>query len=186
MEHQNHAHEGTTAEAKDNAEFERLFKRFYGPILNFFRRGGFSSAEAEDLAQETFLRVYRGLESYRSESSNTWIFRIARNTWANEIRRHHTQKRAGAMVSIDTPAALAVVDESTGPEQGVLLGESLELVQKAVDELPPKMRQVINLSFSGHRIGEISSFLKITHNSVRSHLQVARSRLRDALSGSGE
>jgi RNA polymerase sigma-70 factor, ECF subfamily len=69
------------------ASFEQLLRRFQTPVLHFLRRRGFS-ADAEDLAQETFLRAYQNLHRYnRRWAFSTWLFTIARRTSLNHRRR---------------------------------------------------------------------------------------------------
>jgi len=84
----------------DSEEYFRLlFKRFYGPLFRFFARRGFKTEECQDLIQETFLKVDRGLSGFREESSwKGWIFQIADNTASNAPGRRggRSAHRAGA------------------------------------------------------------------------------------------
>ena len=98
------------------ASFEQLLRRFQTPVLHFLRHRGFS-ADAEDLAQETFLRVYENLHRYnRRWAFSTWLFTIARRTSLNHRRRLRptTDLRAVDAAQSAAPAPLEkmVVEES--------------------------------------------------------------------------
>ena len=81
---------------------EDLFNRYYRPVVAFFQHKGFSTEESRDLAQETFLRVYRYRERFRGESSAvTWLFQIAANLYKNQLRSLAAQKRDAEEVPLD-------------------------------------------------------------------------------------
>ena len=81
-------------EADKQALYRDLFEQHYRGVFYFFARRGFQTEECRDLAQETFLRVYRGLDSYRSEAAmGTWIRSITRNLWLNRLRDAGARKR---------------------------------------------------------------------------------------------
>jgi RNA polymerase sigma-70 factor, ECF subfamily len=98
------------------ASFEQLLRRFQTPLLHFLRQRGFS-ADAEDLTQETFLRVYENLHRYdRRWAFSTWLFTIARRTGLNYRRRLRptTDVRAvaGAVSANAAPLERLVAEEN--------------------------------------------------------------------------
>jgi RNA polymerase sigma-70 factor, ECF subfamily len=96
--------------------FDQLLRRFQTPVLHFLRRRGFS-ADAEDLAQETFLRAYENLHRYDSRwAFSTWLFTIARRTGVNHIRR----RRPGN----DMKAAQEAVSVAVEPLDAMLAEEN--------------------------------------------------------------
>ncbi|MGB9432695.1 MAG: sigma-70 family RNA polymerase sigma factor, partial [Candidatus Acidiferrum sp.] len=98
--------------AGDEASFELLLHRYRTPLVNFLYRMVRNKEQAEDLAQDVFLRVYRAREDYvPSAKFTTWLFRIATNLALNSVRDNRYQKLE---VSIDAPVT---VDAEDGDER---------------------------------------------------------------------
>lgn len=173
-------------EAPDSAEPEDLFRLHYRPVVAFFMSKGFSTEESRDLAQETFLRVYKYREGFRGESSLvTWVFQIASNTYKNALRSMRAQKRDGEEVSLSTPddeeAAHSVEDESD-PLGEVITGERARLLREALDEIPPQMRRCVQLrTESNLKYREIAVLMGLSIETVKAHLYQARQHLRERL-----
>lgn len=169
--------------------FQRLFDRYYRPITRFFRNRGFDAEQALDLAQETFIGVYRGVDRFRHESSEeTWLFKIAKNIWRNEIRSTRAEKRSGHETSLEWLLEQGV--EPTDIErsfqlsalEGCLGHERSRLLYEAMEGLPPQMRRCIVLRVAHDlKYREIAELMQISIQTVRSQLFQARSRLRDSL-----
>src|SRR5215210_9591525 len=99
---------------------EELFQQYYRPVVAFFTRRGFSVEESRDLAQETFLRVYKHMESFRGESSvETWLFQIAGNLYKNTLRTRQTLKRDAQEVPLETEEGMVELDRGSR-ERGAL------------------------------------------------------------------
>jgi len=175
------------------AGFRRLFERYCAPVTHFFVNRGFSDQEAEDLAQEVFLRVYRSVEGFRSDSSfNTWLFSIVKNVWRNEIRRLTAKMRQAEEVPLeavidhqDDGGELAVSepqDPLEGPLDQVLADERRQLFYRALAQLPPKMRQCVLLRLvQDLRYREIAALMKVSIATVKSQLNLAKQRLKPLL-----
>lgn len=194
------------AEALD-ADFEEVFERYYPRVSRFFSRRGFSATDSQDLAQKTFLKVYRSWERHRrelhaggaraeqwehyrrnrfpQEQETSWIFTIALNVYRNEIRHSNARKRDAPVKPLDQmreqgwepPAA------GGGPEVDYLGKQRGRLLAEKLDELPPAMRRCFELRFAhGLKYKDIAAVLKISIQSVRSQLHQARKRLEDLLS----
>jgi RNA polymerase sigma-70 factor (ECF subfamily) len=169
--------------------FRLLFERFYGPLFRFFEHRGFSTEECQDLIQETFLRVYRGIEAFRGESRwEHWLFRIAANTASKAWRHRAAAKRAGQAVpweeKDEEEAAPVVADESSrdarapAPLRRLLDKEMGELLKQAVEGLPVQMRRCVRLRvFQDLDYDEIAEVLQIAPSTVKVQMFKARKRL---------
>jgi RNA polymerase sigma-70 factor (ECF subfamily) len=172
--------------------FRRLFDHYYWPVLRFFARRGFSTAECEDLCQETFLYVYRALSSFRGESRfEHWLFRIALSTAHKWLRERKAQKRGGTEPhrgeSTEEVSEAHLRDPAADPLERALAHEGARRLRAAIDELPPKMRRCVRLRlFHGLLYGEVAELLQITEATVKVQLFKARKRLRQRLGDTGD
>lgn len=174
------------------ANFERLFKLHGHRIRSFFVRRGFSIEEARDLTQEVFLRVSRGLRSFRLESQfKTWLFEIADHVAQNEVRRRGTGKRKGKEISLDTggqdeegkPAPFEPPPQPPKHLDEVLKRERTLLLSRAIQDLPPKMRTCFQLRYAqGRKYEEIAVLMNVSIDTVKAHLHQAKTRLKIELS----
>ncbi len=171
--------------------FGRLFERFCAPVTHFFTNRGFSTAEAEDLAQECFLRVYRNMGRFRFESSfETWLFQVVANVWKNALRSRSTHKRSVESVRLDEildrddgeRRNAEPGDPAAGPLEQALEGERARLLRQAIDELPPKMRRCMLLRLGQDlKYREIAAALQVSMATVRSQLSAGYERLKPLL-----
>jgi RNA polymerase sigma-70 factor, ECF subfamily len=178
--------------------FRLLFNRFYWPLFRFFEHRGFSTEECQDLIQETFLRVYRGISAFRGEARwEHWLFRIAANTAVKAVRHRTAAKRAGHVVPLestdseDSPSAAASGNprgaEAPAPLRQLLGKEMKELLSQAVDGLPAQMRRCVRLRvFQDLDYEEIAEILQISPSTVKVQLFKARKRLQLELGNSLE
>lgn len=163
--------------------FRGLFCRYYRSVLAFFARRGPSPAQdCEDLAQDTFLRVFRGEESFRGEIRfQNWLFRIAANVHSSALEKGAAAKRASPVVSLDDTHTGRQVPCPSGqdPLDHILTEERLQMLQRVLDQLPEQMRRCVTLRF-GHdlKYREIADTMKISIQTVKAHLAQARARLR--------
>ena len=147
------------------------------------------AAAAEDLTQEVFLRVYRGLKRFRGDSSyKTWIYRITLNTasnlrksWARKARRRHVplhEAPAGTGRAPDETLAEASAD----PERIAASSQIGRRVQAALDELPEEFREAVVLrDVEGLAYLEIAETLRVSVGTVKSRIARGRALLRDRL-----
>lgn len=160
-----------------------LFLRFLPLIRQFFHRRGCPPSESEDLAQETFMRVFEGLSSFRRESRfETWLFSIAENVHRRSLVERLAAKRSASLVSLEEVRErddeLPEPDGSK-PLQGLLLQERIAQVSRAVSALPAQMRRCVLLRFFQQlHYREIADLLDISVEAVKVQLFRARSRLR--------
>ena len=115
--------------AGDEQSFGLLLQRYRTPLVNFLYRMVRSREQAEDLAQEVFIRVYRAREEYvPSAKFTTWLFRIATNLALNSLRDHRHQKLE---ISMDAPVTL---DAADGDEKPFEVADKHPTIEQALDE----------------------------------------------------
>lgn len=134
----------------DREAFEVLVHKYRQPVLNFTARTLRDEAEAEDIAQQTFVQVWKSASRYQvSARFSTWLFTIARNLCLNEIRRRsrHPADSLEAQERPDDdvpPPQLA--DRNARPAPDLLnSGELSQKVQEAIDDLPETQRTALLL-----------------------------------------
>lgn len=174
------------------ANFERLHQLHARRIRNFFLQRGFSKEDADDLTQDVFLRVSKGIASFRLESGfKTWLFEIADHVYQNELRRRGAGKRKGWETSIETggqdedgqPAAIEPPPTEPRALKDVLEREQAERLSRAIQELPEQMRTCFLLRYGqGRKYKEIAVIMRISIDTVKAHLFQAKKRLKLELS----
>lgn len=159
----------------DTFAFNTLVERYKLRLFNLIYRLLQNKEEAEDVLQETFLRVYRERESYDpTYAFSTWIYTIALNLCKNELKRRKKFKFFGIDL-IKNSREFA----SEGIKQDNRLGSTLE---KAILSLPVKYRTAFLLrDVNGLSYEEISEFMGIPMGTVKSRVNRARLMLRDRL-----
>lgn len=177
------------------ANFERLFKLHVKRVRNFFAQRGFLK-EAEDLTQDVFLRVSKGIASFRLESGfKTWLFEIADHVYQNELRRRGATKRKGWEISIESggqdedgqPAPFEPPPTEPKALEDVLDQERAVALSRAIQELPDQMRTCFLLRYNeGRKYKEIAVLMKISIDTVKAHLFQAKKRLKLELSETSE
>jgi RNA polymerase sigma-70 factor (ECF subfamily) len=173
------------AQTGDVRAFAELVLRYQMPMFNLAYRMLRDRHEAEDVAQETFLHLFRAIERFHAgERFSPWLYRIAMNLCLDKLRRYR-----GAVVSLDAPVDAAgdlyrqVPDAAPGPAELVELGELKGNVQEAVDELPDHYRVVVILRhLHDLTYDEIARTLEMPIGTVKTRLFRAREMLRQRLS----
>lgn len=162
--------------------YDALVRRHQRPVYNLVYRMIGNADDAGDLVQETFLRAYGALSSFRQDASFlTWLYKIASNLCIDRMR---SRKSKGAL-SLDAeleegrePAA----DRLSSPEDVVVRGAVGDIVHKAVMNLPARYRVVVVMRHLQHMsIEEIAEKLQLPSGTVKTHLFRAREMLRERL-----
>jgi len=173
--------------AGDQQSFELLLQRYRTPLVNFLYRMVRSREQAEDLAQEVFLRVYRAREDYEpSAKFTTWLFRIATNLALNSLRDHRHQKLE---ISMDAPIVadaeggderpMEVADEHPDIEQHLVEEARKKMIRHAIEKLPEKQRAAVLLhKYQELDYSEISKILRCSESALKSLLFRAYETLR--------
>ncbi|MEW5762937.1 MAG: sigma-70 family RNA polymerase sigma factor [Bacillota bacterium] len=172
------------AQKGDTGAFAELVTLYQHKVYTLCYHLAGNHADAEDLAQDVFMRAFGAIEGFRNEADfGTWLHRIAVNVWLNSRRRQPQAVSLDNPVVTDEgeiPRALAAADP---PPEQVL--EALELrlqVRRALAELPPEYRAVLVLrEMYGYTYEEIGRFLACNVGTVRSRLNRARRALREKI-----
>ena len=169
------------------AAFEQLVDRYKQPVINFLARSLRDHEEAEDLAQNVFIQVYKSAERYRVEAKfTTWLFTIARNLCLNEIRRrsrHPAESLEAATEPRDELPARQFEDAKTVAAPDRLLHEELAAkIEEAVAGLPDNQRTAI-LLFREKEMSyeEISEILGCSLSATKSLIHRGRETLKQRL-----
>jgi len=156
----------------DKAEFEALFLAHYEGIYRLLLRMLGSAEEAEDLAQETFLRLYRQ-HSLRMGQHNVraWLYRVAVNLAYNATREHVRRERRHRRVAEgDAQPAMA----GTDPAEGALRAEERAAARQALTALPRRQAQLLLLYYAGLSYRELATALGVAPGSVGTMLARAK------------
>ena len=160
------------AQRGDQAAFSRLVGAYQRPVYNLCYRMLGNAPEAEDAAQETFVRMFTKLHTYQPERKlSSWVLSIASHYCIDRLRR-----RRGQWLSLDEePMATTLPSHNRGPEEMALREESRDEVQRLVDSLPPPYRVPLILRY-WHDLSyiEIAEVMGLTVQAVKSRLHRAR------------
>ena len=173
------------AQKKDYQAFEELVKRYEGKIYGHTLRLLGNREDAQDVLQETFLNVFKGLENFRGDSSfSTWIYRIATNNALMRLRKlsHAERELNDELPPPESMKRQALASHILDPKDAFLEKEMLRELDKAVERLPEKYRSIVLLrdveELSTDRTANV---LGISEAAVKSRLHRARLFIREAL-----
>lgn len=163
----------------DESAFEVLFNRYQRPLLNFFYGLSRNNSSAKDLAQETFLRVWKIRKRYSASGSfPAYLFGVARMIWLEHCRQQDKTWRLGARQGEEALQALAA-DAASGPAYRARRSELHGYIHAALGELPEEQRMVFVLrSIEGLALEDIAEILDCPVNTVRSRKILAVKKLR--------
>jgi RNA polymerase sigma-70 factor (ECF subfamily) len=159
--------------AGDTAAFSTVVERWQGPLVNLAYRFCRDRGRAEDMAQEAFLRAFRGLGSWRRDSAfSTWLFALATNAYRTEMRRM-------------TPESIPMDDELTptaSAEETAAESCRRSTVHRALHSLPPKYRDPLILFYFHDRdIAATALCLELPEGTVKARLSRGRAFLKSKL-----
>ena len=171
------------------AEFQEIYDGFHAKI-RFYLGRLVGQAEAEDLTQEAFVKVSRGLAGFRSESSPaTWVYRIATNVALDRLRSKAHRQDEQTLPLVDADDGLeteacredALADErSLMADREAIRAEMSDCIHEFVRRLPPDYQTVVALSeLEGLKNQEIADILGVRLGTVKIRLHRARAKLRD-------
>jgi RNA polymerase sigma-70 factor, ECF subfamily len=171
----------------DVRAFEVLVTRHRKPIYNFILRFTRDAAAAEDVLQETFLRLIKSADNYERQAKfTTWLYTIARNLCVDASRRQKHRKVASldAPIGDEDGAALIdmVADAGANVDRKVIGRELAKRIQEAVAALPEEQREIFVLrEIADLQFNEIAEIVGCPENTVKSRMRYALEKLREAL-----
>lgn len=162
----------------DMAAFEEIVKRYEGKIARTVLGMVPEADEAEDIGQETFIRFYRSLHTFRGDSAlGTYLTRIAINLSYNALKR---KKRYGSFFSRwdGETQEMDIPDKDHDPGKK----DTADMIGKAIQEMEPRFRAVVNLRLvQGYNTRETAGILKLPLGTVLSRLSRAQAQLQEKL-----
>jgi RNA polymerase sigma factor (sigma-70 family) len=157
----------------DRGAFELLVRRHQSAVRNFLRRLARNDVErANDLAQDTFIKLYQGLHSYRGSARfTTWLFRIAYHTFLNDERGRRTDDELN--------------EDEHGSSSDLAAGVALEIdVERALERLSLRQRAVFDLHYKkGMTHSELAEALELPLGTIKSDLVRGHEKLKEWLAG---
>lgn len=181
-------------QAGDARAFEALVRRHRTPVFNFILRFVGQRARAEDVLQETWLKVVRSAGEYQAKARfTTWVYTIARNLCVDSARKESYRQAA----SLESPVsgvdgeegralADALPDSGASPERGAYNARLRPLLERALASLPEEQREVFILrEYSGIPFKEIADVTGVSENTVKSRMRYALDGLRRRLAELG-
>jgi len=166
------------ATSRDRAAFAALFSYYAPRVKAFLQRRGADTAQAEELAQETLLAVWRKADQFdpRRATAAAWIFAIARNLRIDVLRRTRRAVPALAPDPTDDPPPSMPADAF------LIADQRARRLREAIAALPAEQSEALRLAYFDERShSEMESALAIPLGTVKSRLRLALARLRAAL-----
>lgn len=169
------------AQRGEQEAFRVLVERYQGLVYTLAKRMLSHPQDAEDVAQEAFLRAWKGLPNFRMDAGfSTWLYRLTMNAATDLLRRR--QKEQGDRSLEDGEAPVTVPDPGPTPEERAEAGQRREALQKGLMSLTENHRSILVLrELNGLSYEEIGSLLELTPGTVKSRIARARRELRQKL-----
>jgi RNA polymerase sigma-70 factor (ECF subfamily) len=169
--------------------FNELVLRYESKVYSVAYRFMGNHADASDLAQETFIRLYQALSGFRGDSSfSTWLYRVTANACRDELRKR--QRRCNVSMEemiASSPANMPVADSDYSPEETVQRREVQRQVQDCLNELTDDHRLILVMrEIQGLSYEEIAGVLQCSLGTVKSRISRARNALKEKMKRKGE
>ena len=167
----------------DVQAYDVLVRRYKDQLLNFIYRFVGNRSDAEDIVQETLLRVYKNKHMYKEIAKfSTWVYTIAGNLAKTELRRRKRHKIFSVSNFVNEERDYDIPDKAHSPEKQVDSTIQEAIIQKAIEKLPVKFKEVIILrDIQGFAYEEISQILSIPLGTVKSRVNRGRLKLQEDL-----
>lgn len=174
----------------DLEAFSSLVQMYQTRVLSLCLKLTGNRPDAEDLAQEVFIKSYKSLDGFRQEAEfGTWLHRIAVNLYINQKKKNSRV----VVLSINDPVktdsgeiSREIVDDSEDPQQKLEASENRQLIRQALDMLSPEHKTVLILrEIEGYSYEEIAQITKNSLGTIKSRMNRARQALKDKISQMG-
>lgn len=174
------------AQRGDREAFERLIRAYDRGVLRLALNLLRSVEDAQEVYQETFLRAFRNLSSFRADSNfQTWLYRIASNVCLDYLRKRKVRREAPAddgEPSADRLHRLAEQRPEADPERALMNRKLAERLEEALEMLTPRERMVFELRhYHGLRLRTIGAMMGASEEAAKTCLYRATQKLRSAL-----
>ncbi|HEX5615131.1 MAG TPA: RNA polymerase sigma factor [Acidimicrobiia bacterium] len=172
------------AQRGDRSAFDELVRQTFVDTFTLARRITGNEEDARDVVQEAYFRAWRGIGKFRGEAQfSTWMYRITANAATTHVKRRQRQ-RAEPLDEVAEPIDHRLEGQPAAMAES---GAELDRLSDALDELPPKLRNVVVLKDVYDLPHEaIAEELGITVTAAKVRLHRARRKLRDVLEATGE
>src|SRR5918911_5100133 len=170
-------------EAADAEAFATLYDRHSRAAFSLAHRMMGERQASEDLAQDAFLKVWRGASSYRADrgSVRTWILSIVHNRGIDQIRSQASRRRTQDKIEASAPRS-----QPSEAFAETWRNSQRDQVREALDTLPPEQLKILELAyFSGYTHLEISGLLNIPLGTVKSRMRLGLEKMRDYFGSRG-
>jgi RNA polymerase sigma-70 factor (ECF subfamily) len=166
--------------AGDKLAMQVLFARHHVRVYRFVLRLVRNQTLAEDLISEVFLDVWRQAGKFEARSTvSTWLLAIARFKALSSLRKRSEEE-------LDEDAAAAIEDPGDDPEVAVQKKDKSEVLRKAIAQLSPEHREIIDLVYYHEKsVEEVAEIVGIPENTVKTRMFYARKRLSELLKAAG-
>ena len=165
----------------DTAAFEQLVRSYQDTVYRICLRTGLSSADAEEAAQDAFVKAWQALPQFRGDCQfSTWLYRLAANAAIDTARR---QRRHGGTEDIDE---LPLHDDGSTPQQELEKREAAEVVRRALAQVKPEYRTALLLRYMQDlSYEEIGKALSLPPGTVKSRINRGKAQLKEILLSQG-
>jgi RNA polymerase sigma-70 factor, ECF subfamily len=176
------------AQQGDERAFEELVRQYDQNVLRLALNLLRSPEDANDIYQETFLRVYKNLQTFRFDCSfSTWLYRIATNLCLDALRKRRVRKEEDTIVEtgdgvLDRMDTIEEVRAENNPQRNLLSQELRKRIAKVLEDLTPRERTVFELRhYEGLRLRAIGDVLGTSEEAAKNCLFRATQKMRAAL-----
>jgi RNA polymerase sigma-70 factor, ECF subfamily len=165
----------------DDGAFAELVDRYKNLVYGLVYRMIADRSQVDDIAQEVFLKVHRGLPYFRGDARlSTWIYRIVQNVCLQA--QAHARTRTAQDVSLDAPDSIGRPRDPGKPDAAFADLELRDRLEKAIAKLPDQYRMLIAAHYlNGVQYEALAESLNIPLGTVKTHLYRAKRRLRELL-----
>jgi RNA polymerase sigma-70 factor (ECF subfamily) len=169
---------------KDHKQFQHLFNKYYNPIFNYILRRTCNSYITKDITANTFFKALNNIQKFKWKGIpfSAWLYRIA----TNEIKQHYRKtRRTVALTPEHTENLKSTVSsdsELLKAEEAMQKNEQYQRIHTAVSSLQLKYQNAISLRyFENMSIKEIADILKLSENTVKTHIRRGLKKLKEQL-----